>query len=137
MMKKLLPILIFLISINYSRQDQTIKTTSDSFGIWKISYYVDEFGDRTDQGYIKNLKEINGTFSNSATTDSYLQVDFLIEFDKVSIKLFEYSRDHPVKGADINHSYSLSIKHNGKRINKKFSSRNYSDRAVFDKEESL
>ena len=42
------------------------------YGIWKKEYYIDEFGERTNQGYI--YTSLLGTFSNSATTDSRLGV---------------------------------------------------------------
>ena len=45
---------------------------------WQIDYYVDDFGDKTDEGFVyKTVK--NGKFSNSATNGSDLVVKFLIE----------------------------------------------------------
>ena len=57
---------------------------------WKINYYVDEFKEPTDEGFVTNDPPLEGTFSNSATTNSFLGAFFLIEEDFVSLKLFEY-----------------------------------------------
>jgi chaperonin cofactor prefoldin len=75
---------------------------------WEIRYYVDEFGDKTNSGYITNSKYILGTFSNSATEDSDLGVEFLISnSDDVSIQLYEYLDNNPVKGPS---GYSVFVK---------------------------
>ena len=51
----------------------------DAAGIWQFTYYVDEFRMPTDQGYIRNAEPIEGIFSNSATTDSKLDVVILLD----------------------------------------------------------
>ena len=82
--------------------------------MWEIEYYVDEFGDPTNKGYIINKLYIKGYFSNSATTNADLNVRFLIGEDYVSIKLYEYAGNHPIKGnADI---YNIYMKYNGKNL---------------------
>lgn len=67
-------------------------STSDSadMGIWQIKYYVDEFQMPTDKGYITTYAKLDGTFSNSATTNSSMSVYWLIDKDSVSIQLYEY-----------------------------------------------
>ena len=67
---------------------------------WTKEYYVDEFNDPTDKSYIRG--HFVGTFSNSATSGSALDVYFYIdhnltettgvlsEYDCFTIKLFEY-----------------------------------------------
>lgn len=74
-------------------------------GMWELKYFVDEFGDKTSQAYITNKEGIYGTFSNSATENSRLRVDFLIskydDFKKngfnICIQLYEYAGNNPVK----------------------------------------
>ncbi len=65
-------------------------------GIWQVEYYVDEFGEETKSSFV--LTDIYGTFSNSATTNSRLKVRFLIDSNKARINLYEYARNHPIKG---------------------------------------
>lgn len=71
--------------------------SSDSFsndlGIWEFQYYIDEFKMPTDKAYIRNTDRIRGTFSNSATDNSRLDVRFLIDKNKMAIMLYEYGRN--------------------------------------------
>lgn len=101
-------------------------------GMWKVRYYVDEFGEATKQGYITNSSSIKGTFSNTATQDSRLNVDFLISSSyKISIQLYEYAGNNPVK-AYSSESYKVLVQDkDGNRL--KLRAVNYSDRLSFDK----
>jgi len=101
-------------------------------GMWSVRHYVDEFGEPTKQGYITNSSSIKGTFSNTATQDSRLNVDFLISnSSKISIQLYEYAGNNPVK-AYSSESYRVLIQDkDGKRL--KLRATNYSDRLSFDK----
>jgi hypothetical protein len=107
---------------------------SNDFGMWEIRYFVDEFGDPTSQGYIEGKKRIYGTFSNSATTNDDLGVEFIIDKGRFYFQLFEYNRTHSVKGNISSQSYKIQVKHNGKVVkggrkkNKDFRATNYSDR---------
>ena len=47
--------------------------------MWEIRYYVDEFGEKTESGYIANADFISGVFSNTATHNSDLNVWLLID----------------------------------------------------------
>ena len=68
----------------------------------------------TDGGYIST--KLMGTFSNSATTDTKLSVKFIIA-EKVSIQLYEYAGNHPIKGnSSKGKEYDIKIKHNGEKI---------------------
>ena len=62
---------------------------------WSIGFYVDEFDKPTGEKYVWG--HTNGVFSNSATTNSDLYVTFIIDKKNVSIKLYKYGRNHPVK----------------------------------------
>lgn len=101
-------------------------------GMWSVNYYVDEFGEKTNQGYITNAKSIQGTFSNTATENSRLNIDFLITGSyKISIQLYEYAGNNPVK-AYSSESYRVLIQDkDGNRF--KLTATNYSDRLTFDK----
>lgn len=101
-------------------------------GMWTVSYYVDDFGEPTKEGYIRNTNLISGTFSNTATQNSDLNVEFLISNSSdISIMLYEYAGNNPVK-AYSSESYQVLIQDkDGKRL--KLRATNYSDRLSFDK----
>ena len=101
-------------------------------GMWSVRHYVDEFGEPTKQGYITNTSSIKGTFSNTATQNSRLNVDFLISGSyKISIQLYKYAGNNPVK-AYSSKSYRVLIQDkDGNRL--KLRATNYSDRLSFDK----
>ena len=116
----------------------------EDFGIWEIGYFVDDFGDPTSEGYIKNSRYIKGTFSNSATTNADLNVKFIIYNDgRISIKLYEYGRNHAVSGKISTKTYKIQIKHNGvvvktgKKKNKDFSGENSYERVRVEPKEEL
>ena len=119
----------------YQKKDIGNLTIGNSFGFWKVKYYVDDFGDPTHQGYIRT--KLEGKFSNSATTNAKLNVKFLIESESVSIMLYEYADNHPINGKISTKEYDILIKHNGIKVNYGFSGRNWSDRIVLDKAKSL
>lgn len=75
---------------------KTVDVNNNTFGIWEISNYVDDFGEQTKEGYIHTF--CTGTFSNSATTNSELGVQFIIDKSGMRIELYEYNRNHPIKG---------------------------------------
>lgn len=100
-------------------------------GMWRVGHYVDEFGEPTKTGYITNREFIRGQFSNTATQDSKLNVSFLInDSNAISIQLYEYARNNPVKAYSAT-SYKVLIQDNeGKRY--ELRATNYSDRLRFD-----
>lgn len=101
-------------------------------GMWKVAYYVDDFGEPTKEAYIRNTSLIRGVFSNTATQDSELDVKFLISnSNEISLMLYEYARNNPVK-AYSSDEYRVQIQDkDGKRY--KLTATNYSDRLHFDK----
>ncbi len=110
-------------------------SNQDNLGMWELSYYIDEFGEPTDQAFIKNINWIRGKFSNSATEGSALNVLFLIDLDDVALKLFEYAGNNPVKvfsetTYDVSIQDSNGIKHTCKA--KEYSDRLYLPRDVLD-----
>lgn len=88
--------------------EETRKSTAmnpDDLGVWNVKYYVDSFGDPTDEAYITQRGASSGKFSNSATTNSRLSWYFLIDADSVSIKMMEYG-SYPVGYGD----YVMEVK---------------------------
>ena len=57
---------------------------------------MDDFGDPTQEAYVST--DVRGSFSNSATTNSDLRVRFLVDKSSIRIQLYEYARNHPIKG---------------------------------------
>ena len=86
-------------------------------GMWRISYYSDEFGELTKKALITNSELIKGAFSNTATENSDLNVQFLIDNESsISIKLYEYGGNNPVK-AYTSQDYTIYIQDkDGKRF---------------------
>lgn len=62
----------------------------EDVAIWEVRYFTDQFQQPTEQGYVGNINNFVGTFSNSATSNSRLNVVFLIEDELAGIALFEY-----------------------------------------------
>lgn len=73
-------------------------------GAWQLGTYVDEFGEDTSEKYL--LLEGEGTFSNSATTDSELTALLFADKEGFSFRLIEYG-SHVVKSGD---HYTFRIK---------------------------
>ena len=84
-------------AIEQQRKDSIRLSNINNLGIWEIQYFVDEFGNKTNEPYITTT--VHGTFSNSATENSRLRVTFIISSrESIGIQLFEYDRNNPVKG---------------------------------------
>ena len=80
-------------------EERRKKEELEKLGDWRVDYYVDDFGDPTSSSYISN--RVDGTFSNSATSDSYLYVQLLIDsFPNawIHFRLSEYDKRSPVTG---------------------------------------
>lgn len=105
-------------------------------GMWKLKYYVDDFGESTKEALITNDELIKGLFSNTATTNSNLNVKFLIDNESsISIKLFEYGGNNPVK-AYSSQDYTVYIQDkDGQRF--KLNAYNFSDRLTMLPSDSL
>lgn len=87
-------------------RDQEVKiSVPTQTGSWELKNYSDEFGEPTEKNYLVLMGE--GIFSNSATSNSKLQVVFFIDDDSFSFRLFEYGSS-PVK--DDDHAYVTRIK---------------------------
>lgn len=99
-------------------------------GMWSVRHYVDDFGEPTKQAYITNSSSIVRTFSNTATENSTLNVDFLISnSSSISIQLYEYAGNNPVKAYSSDWYTVLVQDKDGNRMT--LSAVNRSDRLQF------
>ena len=103
-------------------------------GIWDIKFFIDDFKEPTDVGYIKTTV-YDGSFSNSATTGADLTAEFIIKSaSEVDIMLYEYAGSHTVKTYGTDYYKVLVKDQNGKSY--KLSAENWSDRLSFNKSDS-
>ncbi len=71
---------------------------------WQLGYYVDEFEMPTNDKYISNCDYFQGTFSNSATTDSLLFAQIVIDQEKIVIYLLEYGSRYVKASSTTNYN---------------------------------
>ena len=69
----------------------TLLLVNLSFGQWTESFYVDEFGEKTTDSF-KYIISSDGTFSNSATQNSNLKCQFMLNEDNLTVKVYQYGR---------------------------------------------
>jgi hypothetical protein len=62
---------------------------------WKGGSFVDEFGDQTKEKFIQT--QVEGYFSNSATSKSYLFAEILFKKDAAGIFLHQYNSSEPAQ----------------------------------------
>lgn len=81
-------------ALGHTTDSGTCERCGQSSGIWYSDHYVDEFNQPvTDQWYITNAIDFEGTFSNSATTDSKLSVQVAFDYNNdISFFLYEYGK---------------------------------------------
>lgn len=115
------------------KKEKTRLANLNNTGIWSIAYYVDNFGEKTKNCYVTNTDLINGSFNNSATQDSALDIEFMINSSSdISFQLYEYAGKNPVKASS---SYAVLLQDkDGKRL--ELRAFNYSDRFSFEEKES-
>lgn len=63
-------------------------------GLWELDAFDDEFGDKTNEKYIRLTGK--GVFSNSAATNEKLIVHLFLDKERISFRLIEYG-SHVVK----------------------------------------
>lgn len=85
------------------------KLGETSTGIWRINYFIDEFGDYTEDGYITTDTQY-GTFSNSATRNDELAWIPIISGSEISFVLYEYERYQVTGHSYSPDKYKISIK---------------------------
>ncbi|MBP8640443.1 MAG: hypothetical protein KBI01_06035 [Oscillospiraceae bacterium] len=69
-----------------------VPETEEKGTLWGQSYYVDNFNQPTDETFICNTVTLVGTFSNSATTNSALYANVLVDGENIAIMLYEYGQ---------------------------------------------
>lgn len=84
-------------------------TMNDSKSLWQVEAYVDNFGNPTTSKYVAAKKDVEGVFSNSATTNSKAYAIFLVNRDSIGIQLYEYSMKSPVSLLSFENIY-LSVR---------------------------
>lgn len=125
-MKKLFLMIIVICSFGWY-----IPEVSASDIIWYTHHYVDEFGEPMQRRFATTHPIISGTFSNSATQDSKLNVRFLIDKEGLAIQLYEYAGNNPVKAYSTEH-YNVFIRSKEGQSGP-IRAFNYSDRLIFGK----
>lgn len=88
-------------------------------GDWDKGYYVDDFGDKTNSGFVSQT--IQGLFSNSATEGSRLRVKIFINDGDLKLenpwfRFYEYDGNNPVKGTFSKNTMSCRIKDENNQI---------------------
>lgn len=80
-----------------AREQEVKISVPTKTGAWELKHFSDSFGEETGDKYL--VLTGNGVFSNSATSNSELNVVFFIDDDTFSFRLFEYGSS-PVKDDD-------------------------------------
>ena len=102
---------------------------------WKIKYFVDDFGDPTDEILLTTSNYLYGYFSNSATTNSKLTARIFIPYKRVHLLMNEYG-SLPVKGSISEIRYKIIVKMADGTTEDWGSAWNNSDRIIFNSEQS-
>jgi len=81
------------------RRDSIAKVKAEELAYlnrpWKTGNFVDNFGDPTGENFI--YTEVDGRFSNSATSNSYLFVEIIIKKNAAGILLHQYQKSNPAE----------------------------------------
>ncbi len=101
------------------------KTNQDC--LFKITYFVDSFGDPTDKGYITQKDFSKGTFSNSATTNSKIKWSLILAPDQAAFVIYEYESTRITGSSAYPDNYDVKIKTEDGQV-ETFYCQNYSDR---------
>ena len=108
----------------------------NNLGMWSIHHPINKIVESSANRYITNKSAIHGTFSNSKTQDSKLNVKILIsDSTKISIQLFEHAGSLPLK-AWSDHLYTVFVQDNDGN-SYKITALNTSDRLEFDEKASV
>lgn len=100
---------------------------------WETKFYVDDFDDPTEQGYITRTIS-GGAFSNSATTNANLTVKLLVEEDVFDIILLEYDSQKVKNSSSRPDKYKVRIKNGDTKY--EYDAENYGDRITFNKKDA-
>ena len=110
-------ILIILFIVFACQKNEKKVYPPDSLGLWTIKYFVNEFKEPTDVGYITNINPVKGEFINSESDGEKVNIKLMIKEDAIALKLYEYEREDPVKGNRQDPiEYDITIQHNDNDI---------------------
>lgn len=100
----------------WDKEQEKIRLENMSkLGIWTVKYYGDNFGNPTKEGYVTTTRPIKGRFSNSATTNSDLDVVLLIDTNRIGIQLWEYGSSLQKATVGYTDTYTIQVQDdNGK-----------------------
>ena len=110
-----------------SRYPLARDTTKENNSLFDIFYFVDDFGDPTDVGYISQKTFSKGTFSNSATTNSSMNWELILAKDEAAIVIYEYGSIRLTGSYGFPDAYDVLIKGSDGKVYQ-FYCKNYSDR---------
>ena len=128
-MKKIILLILLIIGCQ-KNQESNINIDESEF--WHIKFFVNQFNELTDVGYITNINPIFGTYKDLKRDDARkLKVKMMIKERAVGIKLYENESDQSVKGAKQNPiEYEMTMKHNDQIIDFIFKAINETDVVV-------
>ncbi len=90
-----------------AEEERIRKEEMNKVGLWKYNFYVDDFGDRTNDGYV--MLRTMGKFSNTATSGSPLKIEMYLNeglTDNPWFRLYEYAGNNPIRGIYSNSAYN-------------------------------
>jgi hypothetical protein len=124
-MKKIL--IILFIALGCQTSEKKVFTL-DSLGIWEVKYFVNEFKEPTNVGYITNSEPIKGQYKNVKISNAKLNVKVMIKEDAIAFKLYENESKISVKGNRNDAiEYDIKIKHNDTNVEFIFKAYNETD----------
>jgi len=98
-----------------NRQKERSSINSD---IWELKYYVNEFQESTDNGYIMSKQKFYGTYSSSYIDDEDCTAGFQIDKDSVALTLFDNDNDNLATGTkSFPTTYKIALKCDDKIYN--------------------
>lgn len=82
--------------------------------VWVKDYYKDKFGDKTDQYYLTNKSQFNGTYNSDSVSNGELGANLIFERDGevllAYLTLFLNGMDQLKNSASSNDYYDISVK---------------------------
>lgn len=82
-----------------------------AYNDWTMSHYLDEFGNANGDWYVSLIqsRQLVGTFSNTATTNSILVADVIIDAKSASFVLYEYGTNMVKNTWSSDDNYTIKI----------------------------
>lgn len=109
-------LLAIVLSLTIGGFNALAQASTSAPTVWEIAHFVDEFNDPTEDVYIRNVDSIEGTFSNSVTTNSELTVFcFVHKTDGKSyftIRMAEYGNYLVTNPYSESRTYDIKVKTN-------------------------